>query len=59
MIVELDKSYFGYVAQHFVQYGELIAWENIKFYANLYNVDGKKKLLALLARCFMIKGFIS
>ena len=42
------KHDFGYVAQHFGQYEELSVWENLKFYAQLYNITDKKFLADLL-----------
>lgn len=48
--VEKAKSGFGYVAQHFGQYEELSVWENIRFYARMYNVTDEKWLLHLLDR---------
>jgi ABC-type multidrug transport system ATPase subunit len=48
MSVNKAKSNFGYVAQHFGQYEELSVWENIQFYAHLYNVTDEKRLESLL-----------
>jgi len=48
--VEKAKAGFGYVAQHFGQYEELSVWENIRFYARMYNVTDEKWLLHLLDR---------
>jgi len=42
------KHDFGYVAQHFGQYEELSVWENLKFYAQLYNITDRKFLADLL-----------
>lgn len=42
------KHDFGYVAQHFGQYEELSVWENLKFYAQLYNISDKIFLSGLL-----------
>lgn len=50
MAVDEAKSDFGYVAQYFGQYEELSVWENLKFYASMYNVSDKKHLLSLLER---------
>lgn len=50
MSVEKAKTDFGYVAQHFGQYEELSVWENLKFYASMYNVTDKQHLLSLLER---------
>ena len=50
MSVEKAKMDFGYVAQHFGQYEELSVWENIKFYASMYDVSNKQHLLSLLER---------
>ena len=44
------KCDFGYVAQHFGQYEELSVWENVQFYASLYNVNDKPRLMLLLER---------
>ena len=44
------KGRFGYVAQHFGQYEELSVWENLKFYARMYNVVDDAWLLSLLDR---------
>ena len=38
------------MAQHFGQYEELSVWENIRFYARMYNVTDEKWLLHLLDR---------
>jgi len=48
--VEKAKAGFGYVAQHFGQYEDLSVWENILFYARMYNVTDEKWLLHLLER---------
>lgn len=48
MDVQKAKKYFGYVAQNFGQYEELSVWENLKFYASMYNVTDKQRLLSLL-----------
>lgn len=54
LINEMDinhaKSRFGYVAQYFGQYEELSVWENIKFYARMYNITDKTWLTTLLKR---------
>lgn len=50
MGVEQAKTDFGYVAQHFGQYEELSVWENLKFYASMYDVTDKQHLLSLLER---------
>ena len=50
MSVEQAKNNFGYVAQHFGQYEELSVWENLKFYASMYNVTDKQHLITLLDR---------
>jgi ABC-2 type transport system ATP-binding protein len=50
MNVEQAKTDFGYVAQHFGQYEELSVWENLKFYASMYDVTDKQHLLSLLER---------
>ncbi len=42
------KHDFGYVAQHFGQYEELSVWENLKFYAQLYNITDEEFLTDLL-----------
>ncbi len=52
--VEKAKINFGYVAQHFGQYEELSVWENVKFYASMYDVHDKKYLLSLLERYDLI-----
>ena len=44
------RSNFGYVAQHFGQYEELSVWENLKFYAQMYNVTDEIVLHSLLQR---------
>lgn len=44
------KTEFGYVAQHFGQYEELAVWENLAFYAHMYNVTDKHRLSSLLDR---------
>jgi len=48
--VEQAKHEFGYVAQYFGQYAELTVWENLNFYAEMYGVDDKAHLEALLER---------
>jgi len=48
MSVNKARSRFGYVAQHFGQYEELSVWENIKFYARMYNMTDEKRLSSLL-----------
>ena len=48
--VSLAKNDFGYVAQYFGQYEELTVWENIVFYAQMYNVTDQARLLSLLER---------
>ena len=50
MSVEKAKNDFGYVAQHFGQYEELSVWENLKFYASMYDVTDKEHLESLLDR---------
>jgi len=50
MSVDKAKTDFGYVAQHFGQYEELSVWENVKFYASMYDVYDKQYLLSLLER---------
>jgi ABC-2 type transport system ATP-binding protein len=42
------KHDFGYVAQHFGQYEELSVWENLKFYAQLYDITDKDFLSDVL-----------
>ncbi|MCW8855302.1 MAG: ABC transporter ATP-binding protein [Gammaproteobacteria bacterium] len=42
------RSRIGYVAQHFGQYEELTVWENLKFYAQMYNVENLQCLNDLL-----------
>jgi len=44
------KGDFGYVSQSFGQYEELTVWENLNFYAQMYDVRDKKRLLYLLER---------
>ena len=59
------KTDFGYVAQHFGQYEELSVWENLKFYASMYNVTDEEYLSSLLERYDLIPfkqqraGFLS
>ena len=48
--VDDAKSNFGYVAQYFGQYEELSVWENLNFYARMYDVTDKKWLLSLMNR---------
>jgi len=50
MSVNKAKTDFGYVAQHFGQYEELSVWENLKFYASMYDVHDKEHLNSLLDR---------
>jgi len=48
--IDKAKNDFGYVAQHFGQYEELSVWENLKFYASMYDVTDKVHLEYLLER---------
>jgi len=48
--IEKAKREFGYVAQYFGQYGELTVWENLRFYAEMYDVRDDLHLEALLQR---------
>ncbi|GMR19775.1 MAG: ABC transporter ATP-binding protein [Gammaproteobacteria bacterium] len=48
MSVDKAKVNFGYVAQYFGQYEELSVWENLKFYARMYNVTDEVRLYSLL-----------
>lgn len=48
--IQESKQDFGYVAQHFGQYEELSVWENIKFYAQMYNVPDELHLNNLMNR---------
>ncbi len=48
--VQQAKSNFGYVAQHFGLYEELSVWENLKFYAQMYNISDENHLSSLLHR---------
>jgi len=48
--VEDSKKSFGYVSQYFGQYEELSVWENILFYAQMYEVNDIKRLQKLLMR---------
>lgn len=50
MSINKAKSRFGYVAQYFGQYEELSVWENIKFYARMYDVTDKAWLTTLMTR---------
>ena len=50
MSVKRAKTDFGYVAQHFGQYEELSVWENLQFYARIYNVTDEQWLYSLLDR---------
>ena len=50
MSVKRAKTDFGYVAQHFGQYEELSVWENLQFYARIYNVTDEQWLNSLLDR---------
>ncbi len=54
MSVNRAKSNFGYVAQHFGQYEELSVWENLKFYARMYNVTDQQRLFSLMNRYELI-----
>lgn len=50
MPIKKAKRTFGYVAQHFGQYEELTVWENLRFYAQMYDVRDKARLNRLLER---------
>jgi len=50
MSVQQAKASFGYVAQHFGLYEELSVWENLTFYARMYNVSDESPLFSLLDR---------
>ncbi len=50
MPIKKAKRAFGYVAQHFGQYEELTVWENLRFYAQMYDVRDKVRLNSLLER---------
>jgi len=50
MPIKKAKSDFGYVAQHFGQYEDLSVWENLKFYASMYEVTDEQQLSSLLDR---------
>jgi len=50
MSVQQAKADFGYVAQHFGLYEELSVWENLIFYAHMYNISDEKHLSSLLDR---------
>jgi len=50
MSVQQAKADFGYVAQHFSLYEELSVWENLEFYAHMYNISDEKRLSSLLDR---------
>lgn len=50
MPINKAKRAFGYVAQHFGQYEELTVWENLRFYAQMYDVRDKVRLNSLLER---------
>ena len=48
--VSKAKTDFGYVAQHFGQYEDLSVWENLAFYASMYDITDKSWLDTLLDR---------
>lgn len=48
--VSKAKIDFGYVAQHFGQYEDLSVWENLAFYASMYDISDKVWLATLLDR---------
>ena len=48
--IQESKKDFGYVAQRFGQYEELTVWENIKFYAQMYDVNDENHLSTLMDR---------
>ncbi len=50
MTVDKAKMDFGYVSQYFGQYEELSVWENLKFYASMYDVSDELYLESLLER---------
>ncbi len=53
--VENAKHRFGYVSQHFGQYEELSAWENLDFYARMYGVRDNARLEMLLKRYDLVR----
>ncbi len=46
--IDAAKANFGYVAQYFGQYEDLSVWENIQFYARMYEVTDKDWLITLM-----------
>ena len=50
MAINDAKTDFAYVAQYFGQYEELTVWENLTFYARMYNVTDTVHLSSLLDR---------
>jgi len=54
-VIDRAKSKFGYVAQYFGQYEELSVWENLKFYASMYEVNRSQILEDLLDRYSLTK----
>jgi ABC-type multidrug transport system ATPase subunit len=52
-----SKKQIGYVSQYFGLYEELSVWENIQFYASLYEVDDNSYLMKLLDR-YDLKKFL-
>jgi len=54
-VISKAKSKFGYVAQYFGQYEELSVWENLEFYARMYDVHNRDILNELLDRYALSK----
>ncbi len=53
--VHKAKADFGYVAQHFGQYEDLSVWENLRFYARMYQVTDEQWLSSLINRYDLVR----
>ena len=57
----LARSHIGYMAQKFSLYGNLSVHQNLKFFAGIYNLTGKKKHLMIdeMIDIFNLKNYLN